>query len=120
MSDTDMDCSLGDARTIEWTVTHHDDAALSVIPLGPPKPWRCVDGYESHKWTLAIEEGRVVLHTDCELCCSGLADWSADDDMLFQMEPITVRLAVEHDQGNPPYGIDPYAWIDVTPVAFLP
>jgi hypothetical protein len=101
---------------VKWA-TIEDNGSMSAAPLGPEKPWRCVDGYESHEWMLAIEEGRVVLHTDCNLCCSGIADWGADDDMVFQMEPIAVRLAVESDPGNPPYGIDPYCWIDLTPVS---
>jgi hypothetical protein len=84
--------------------------------VGPAKPFQCVDGYASHEWAMAIEEGRVVLSTDCNLCDSGMADWSADDDTVFEMAPMPVAVEVMSSPGNPPYGIDPCVWVQISAV----
>lgn len=104
---TEKDCGPTDAGIAQWVESSDF--------MGPPKPWQCVDGYQSHEWLLGLDEGRPSLRTDCELCCSGMADWLADDDCLLQMDSMPVRLSIEHEPGNPPYGIDPYVWVDITP-----
>lgn len=99
----------------QWTVLQ-DDGSMAASPLGPPKPPCCVGGWDSHEWKLAIEEGQVTLYVDCKLCHDGIDEWNAASDLgLFQMEPIPVQLKIEHDPGNPPYGIDPYVRVQLHP-----
>jgi len=85
--------------------------------LGPPRPAECIEGLDSHEWRLSIEEGQVTLSCDCTLCEYGLNNIIGPElDSIYEMQPIAVRLGIEHDPGNPPYGIDPYVWIQISPI----
>jgi len=82
----------------------------------PPKPLNCVDGWSSHEWQLSIEEGQPTLSTDCNLCEEGVNGIHGIERGLYEMPPITVRIEMQVDLGHPYYGIDPYWWLDITPV----
>ena len=63
------------------------------IELGPPKPHRCVDGPQSHRWLLVVEEGRVGLSCpDCRLCHDGIVESELMDDIELDEIPVTVAI----------------------------
>lgn len=77
--------------------------------IGPPHPGACVDGMESHVWTLVIEEGCLSLHCPaCRLCDVGMEYvpmemWSGE----FQ-----VKLSFHHEHH---YDGDVDAYMDIQP-----
>ena len=63
------------------------------VEYGPPKPDQCVDGPTTHRWTVAIEEGRPTWGTDdCRLCTDALHKFF--DDHEVEMEPIVAHLRI--------------------------
>ena len=95
---------------IKWVELDPYDPSFSPLH-GPMKPWRCVDGWESHEWTMALEESRPTFACDCRLCHDGLHEALADEiEVEFPAVAVKPSLVIEH------YGDDVYQWIDVTPV----
>ena len=99
----------------KWMIME-DTASMAASPLGPPKPDACVDGWSAHTWSLSIEEGQPGLSCDCNLCHDGFNGIHGPDMDLMEMEAIDVRISIEHEPGQPWYGVDPYWWIGITPV----
>jgi len=79
--------------------------------LGPPKPHECLDGFLSHTWQMAIEEGQVSLFTDCHLCSEGIWHWVTSDELALDAIPV---LLTPHVEGQGSDGV--YTWIELTPV----
>ena len=80
-------------------------------PIGPEKPWSCVNGWQSHIWTLSIEEGSLGLSTaECRICNDG-ASMIHPEELAGDL-PVTLTL---HKELYGPYGTDLDAWWELCP-----
>ena len=97
-------------------VVIEDNGTMAASELGPPKPQSCAEGWGAHVWRLSIEEGQPSLTSDCNLCHDGMNGLNGPEHDLWEMPAISVRIALQSEPGQPWYGVDPYWWLDITPV----
>ncbi len=77
--------------------------------LGPARPNNCADGWESHVWTLTVEEGQLGFTSDCNLCDDGLSRiWDTHE---FEVREFTAHLTIQHEAA----GDNSYAYVEFTP-----
>ena len=91
----------------KWEIIE-DNGSMSATPLGPPKPYQCVAGAESHDWTLTIEEGNVTISTNCNLCDDGMNEVPPE---VFEMDGLPVKIEWFHEN----QGDDSYSYITLKP-----
>jgi hypothetical protein len=83
-------------------------------PIGPEKPLSCVDGWQSHTWTLDISEGCASVSTkECRLCDDGVS-LGLFPEYLNGSFPVTLSLYTEFHGA---YGEECDGWWDVVPAA---